>query len=399
MHLLESQLGEKAKFSHHANSSYGIPFDILGLHRKTLQKAEWIGLFLKTPLCLFTPLPREKLYIVEADCDRPGEGKFLAEFLRPEIVLWGSVAHTHTLQFDYVVDEKKFPTVDEAVAYEFGYFLEYCQQLAVVNGDQKLIVQQLPRTKAKVQILRKSELLRRYSLTRESTEFVIEKTNYAFPALLPEEMFYGIAMSALLLQYLALPFDPSFSRFHLPPGRSSLFAGIKDTVIVDSCYNANLASMQAILAMYAQYPAKRKWAVIGDMLEQGKDEQTEHEKLAGVLVEMELERIIFLGPRVEKYTLPSLREKRSNLVAVEKTVGIASRPMADRNDVTLVAFENPKDVLEYLEREITGGEAILFKGARFMEGVIAHLLKNKSDVSKLSRREKIWDIRRKQWGL
>ena len=34
LHLLESQIGDKAKYSHHANSSYGIPFDILGLKRE-----------------------------------------------------------------------------------------------------------------------------------------------------------------------------------------------------------------------------------------------------------------------------------------------------------------------------------------------------------------------------
>ncbi|HSA83722.1 MAG TPA: hypothetical protein VLF20_02440, partial [Patescibacteria group bacterium] len=44
-HLLESQLREKARFSHHANSSFGIPFYILGLERKTLLKKEWLSLF------------------------------------------------------------------------------------------------------------------------------------------------------------------------------------------------------------------------------------------------------------------------------------------------------------------------------------------------------------------
>src|SRR3990167_7667164 len=36
LNLIESQIGDRAKYSHHANSSYGIPFDILGLKRETL---------------------------------------------------------------------------------------------------------------------------------------------------------------------------------------------------------------------------------------------------------------------------------------------------------------------------------------------------------------------------
>ena len=46
LHLLESQLGNKAKYSHHANSAFGIPFNILGFERQTLKISEWPLLFL-----------------------------------------------------------------------------------------------------------------------------------------------------------------------------------------------------------------------------------------------------------------------------------------------------------------------------------------------------------------
>ena len=41
LNLIESQLKEKAKFSHFANSSFGIPFNILGLDRKKLTIEEY----------------------------------------------------------------------------------------------------------------------------------------------------------------------------------------------------------------------------------------------------------------------------------------------------------------------------------------------------------------------
>src|SRR6185437_1554066 len=148
LHLLESQIMDKAKYSHHANSSYGIPFDILNLHRESLQKSEWIALFLKAPFAAFKKIPKEKIYIVEADCDRPNEGKFLASFLKPDIVLWLNVSRTHSMNFDALVEEKKFLSVDEAIAYEYGYFLDHCKELAIVDGDNELITKQLSRTKA-----------------------------------------------------------------------------------------------------------------------------------------------------------------------------------------------------------------------------------------------------------
>jgi len=55
--------------------------------------------------------------------------------------------------------------------------------------------------------------------------------------------------------------------------------------------------------------------------------------------------------------------------------------------------------LDYLKGNIEGGEIILFKGARFLEGVIENLLEDKGNVKYLARREKIWEIRRKKWGL
>src|SRR3989304_7990628 len=56
LHLIKSQLREKAYYSHHANSSYGIPFDILGMTRKTLMLYEWLELFLKAPFLAFSSI-------------------------------------------------------------------------------------------------------------------------------------------------------------------------------------------------------------------------------------------------------------------------------------------------------------------------------------------------------
>lgn len=375
LHMLEAQLGDKARYSHHANSTYGIPFDILNLHRKTLRRREWFSLFFLAPFNAFKKPPKEKLYIVEADADRPYEGKFLASFLKPEIVLWVSTSRTHGMNFEQLVAQKKFATVDEAIAYEFGYFLEYCSEFVVVDGDSSLQAKQLSRAKAEVEKITKKSL-ESYEITKDRTIFTIDKEKYSFPYLLPEEIFYSIAMCHATVNYLQLTFDANFKHFTLPPGRSSIFQGIKDITIIDSSYNANLSSTTTILAMFAKFPGAKKWAVVGDMLEQGKGEKEEHEKLAGLLLSYNFDRILLMGPRVSSYAYPKLQDN----IRVEK-------------------FLEPKELLDYLLKNITGGETILFKGARFMEGVIEHLLKDKRDVAKLARREEIWEIRRKGWGL
>src|SRR5258708_32097633 len=61
LYLLESQIGDKAKYSHHANTSYGIPFDILDLHRKSLRTSEWFTFICKAPFAIFNKIPQEKI--------------------------------------------------------------------------------------------------------------------------------------------------------------------------------------------------------------------------------------------------------------------------------------------------------------------------------------------------
>src|SRR3989344_1264779 len=147
LHLIESQLKHVARYSHHANSAFGIPFDILGLNRSSLTISEWPSLLLSAPLKAFKKPYGERLYVVEADCDRPGEGKFLASLLNPEVTLWVGSSRTHSINFDRLVVNQEFHTAEEAIAYEFGYFLEYTTKKVIVNGDSDLIVSQLGRSK------------------------------------------------------------------------------------------------------------------------------------------------------------------------------------------------------------------------------------------------------------
>lgn len=378
LHLIESQLGNKAKYSHHANSSYGIPFDILGLSRKNLTSDEWISLFFLAPFKAFKLTPKEKIYIVEADCDRPGEGKFLASLLKPEITLWINSSITHSVNFDSLVKNKIFSSVGEAIAYEFGYFLEYTKKLAIVNGDSSLIKKELTRTKAPITPISQISL-KFYNIFENRTEFVIEDKKYSINFIVPKDVFYSIQMVNILMKTLNLHFDPTFKNLVLPPGRNSVFKGIKNITIIDSTYNATPDGVNNILEMFDKYPSKNKWLVLGDMIELGNEEKEEHEKVGLIISKMKFEKIILVGPRVSKYIPPIL--PISPITPIAQT------------------FLMPKKALEYILKNIKGKETILFKGARFLEGIIKHLLLDKNDIKKLVRREKAWQNRRRAWGI
>jgi len=395
LHFIASQLKNKAKYSYFANSSFGIPFDILGLKRKKLTPDEWLYLFIKAPLNVFKKFPKQKIYVVEADCDRPKEGKFLAGLLKPEVTLWTNVSRAHTMNFDSLVKENKMTSkVEETIAYEFGYFLETTSRLAILNGDSDLINKQMIRSKARIKSVSQKNT-DYYKLFKDHTEFKINGKTYSINAMLPKETSLSIQMTILLLEYLKIKPTLSFSKFTLPPGRYSLFKGIKNTTIIDSSYNATPDGVRSILGMFGLYPASKKWLVLGDMIELGDEEKEEHEKLADMISLMKLDKIILVGPRLRKYATPRrwqgtspLRWQGSDLDSFE----------VDTNDRTKT-FLMPKEALDYLIQNLQGEEAILFKGARFLEGIIEHLLVDKRDVIRLCRRELIWQERRKKWGL
>ncbi len=157
LHLIETQLGKRARYSHGANSSYGISFDILGLKRKTFLPQEWPFLIFLAPFTIFKSPPKEKIYVVEVDCDRPGEGKFLGTLLKPEVTLWLNSSKTHSMNFDEVVNPPppvgglgggRFNSIEKAVAYEFGNLVAFTTQLAIVNGDSDLMTGELHQTRA-----------------------------------------------------------------------------------------------------------------------------------------------------------------------------------------------------------------------------------------------------------
>lgn len=373
LNMIEVQLGKIARYSHGANSSFGIPFDILGLKRVSYSPFEWIKLICLAPFRAWQPPFEESVYVVEADCDRPYEGTFLASLLNPEVTVWLSSARTHSMNFERLVRRKKFPSVDEAIAHEFGEFVARTSKRVIANADNPLIAKELSRTSAKRYDIRESELSLKYHIGVSGTEFTIRGAEYHVPFLLPRESGYSIEASTRVAEYFGKESTTDIWKLQMPPGRSSLFKGVKNTTLVDSTYNANAASVQAILSMAANMPGT-KWLILGDLIEQGAQEKEEHEKVGRMLQESDFKKIILVGPRLTAHALPLIKEN-------------------------VTAFDKPREAFDYINASLSGGETLVVKGARFLEGVVEHLLADPSDVAKLCRREEVWQKRRAQWGL
>ena len=382
LNMLEAQLGDRAIYSHRANSTFGIPFFILGLDGIHENRSEWIKRFFQAPSQARKMHHDKQIFVIEADADRPGEGEFLAKLLQPLITVWVSSSRTHSVNFERLVKKGEFKTIEAAIAHEFAHFARHTKELVITDGDNLNIAAALEGVAVEVHYVHHAEAIEDYRIsTGESMVTLSDQRTYIFRQPQPPVVSYQVAFIDQVLKLLEVEPDYAFSRLEFPPGRSRVFQSSLDFTIIDSTYNANLDSMQAMLQMFERYPGDKKILILGDMLEQGSLDQSEHEKLADLVLGLSFKpkQVVFLGPRVKRYTYPKVRD------------GIPTVPVS--------IFINPHDVLEYLRAEIQGGEVVLFKGGRLLEGVIEHLLANPDDAKYLVRREKIWQKRRADWGL
>lgn len=382
LHLLEYELKDKAHYSHDANSAFGIAFDLVGLRGITGSKLRWLYLLFAVPIKSLYYKHKEEFYIVEIDGERPYETEFLASWLKPEITLWISLGRSHAIQFEQQVKNGTFENLDQAITHEFAMLPQYTTKRIYIDAGVKMMKKAVSAVKrhhdlpAKIIECHKSEL-EKYSVYPDHTDFTIGKTTFHFSAPMPKEISIQLIMLKKLCSYLKIPLSYDFSSLYLPPGRNSYFKGINNLKLIDSSYNAHLISMESILAMAKAMKAPHKWLVIADMVEQGIIEGDEHTKLADAIALANPEKIILIGRRTKKYTLPRLKE-----------LGFSAYTTND-----------PRIALKYIKKNAKNSETIIFKGSQYLEWIIEKLLKNPDDAKYLPRREKAAIKRRQKRGL
>ena len=73
--------------------------------------------------------------------------------------------------------------------------------------------------------------------------------------------------------------------YELQPSRLSVFAGIEESIIIDSTYNASPLSVKSVIntvhnVQQQLFPSRKIWLVLGDMRELGSFTEREHRMLA-----------------------------------------------------------------------------------------------------------------------
>jgi len=157
-----------------------------------------------------------------------------------------------------------------------------------------------------------------------------------------------------------------------PPGRFRVLPGLRETLLIDSTYNASPLAMAEALETLRGVKASRKIVVVGDMLELGKFTVPAHEEL-GKMITKSGDLLIAVGHRAKFAAEAALAAGMSKL-RVHSFLALA-------------------DAARYLEATMKPKDLVLFKASQGvrLERVLKRFIAEPSRVGEfLVRQEPKW---------
>jgi UDP-N-acetylmuramoyl-tripeptide--D-alanyl-D-alanine ligase len=304
------------------------------------------------PYTLFRLTARHQAAVIEMGVDHRGQTTRLCEIARPTIGLITNIGPDHLEFFGSMEGsaQAKAELLDMLPA----------KGAAVLNRDDPYFDYLAARVQCRVISFGLSEkadvrAIQVSSDARKGTTFglMLPGKSRHTPVVIKVHGVHNVgnALAAAAVGYaLNLPgtaIPEGLGRFRPAAMRSQVVAhrGIQ---IVNDCYNANPASMKAALALLAQWsPARERIAVLGDMLELGRDTQQMHREVGQFLATLPLSRLIVCG------------ELGHEIAAGARQAGMSGSAIVEMPDVTAAA--------EWLKKTVGKGDVVLVKASRGMK--------------------------------
>lgn len=365
------------------NSDIGVTLTILGLPNAANNLFLWIiniveGFF----IAIFSRSYPEWL-VLEMGVDRPGDMKRLASLVRPDIVV--------LTRFPDVPVHVEYFKTPEAVIEEKMELVRALKEggTVVFNNDDENIRKALsglsvhavgfgkttpsPYTASKETILYEESHPTGYSFTiSHGPESVVITTIGS----LGLHNAYTAAAACAVGGLLDIPLHAAGEAYvdHITaPGRMRLIPGMKDCTIIDDTYNSSpLAVTEGIDTLSYVTEAKRRIAVIGDMLELGRYSVKEHEKVGA-----------HLASKVDALMTVGIRAKHVAESAVQGGL----------KETRIIEVGDSDEGAEVLKGLVKAGDVVYIKGSQGMrmERIVKALMKEPARASELLvRQDSVW---------
>ncbi len=373
------------------NSESGVAFAILDIHPDRYRMIDWARYSMQALGGLFKKFEHQ-VFIIELGVDKPNDLKFLTSFIKPNLGILLNSNNTHSVNFEEL-QKSTNKTFEELIAYENGYLFETALDAIVYNLDDPEVVKQISRFKGETKIpfsLTNNQSIIKFKPSLTGTEikfkYLGEKYSVTYPSPLLDEYRETFEMVIKVAEFYDLKVGSvveGIKSYKLPASRCTLFEGIRGSYIVDSSYNSSYVPATSAIRLTKEISKGRKIAVLGDMRELGVLSEKEHRKLAHIAVE-NLDVVLTVGTMMMEYFKPEFEGKM-------------------KPEQKIVSFETTKEALEFVSKNnfefIQKNDVVLVKGSQntlLLETIVEALLQDKSNISKLGRRGKMYDAARQE---
>ncbi|OGL54271.1 hypothetical protein A3K55_02405 [Candidatus Shapirobacteria bacterium RBG_13_44_7] len=332
----------KVKSTAGSNSESGIPLSILGIKVTGYSLLDWLRYCLLAKLKIFSNWQKYDVLVIEMGIDAPYSPKnmsYLLSIVKPDIGVFLNVTPVHL---------HNFTSLDQ-IAREKAKLVN-STPIAIINPALKKFV-----TNKNIFYINPQPI----------------KYHHPLPAIYQQSFGAAIAVAKVLGLESKSATHNLQSNFRLPPSRSTILKGLKDSQIIDSSYNSSPLACAEMLQFLSTFKGSRL-AVLGDMRELGSSSADEHLKLYQLAAKT-ADTIISIGPETQKYFGPKA-----------------------------IKFLYWWQALKYLKEHLPPKSTLLVKGSQntiFLEELIKGLLAKKSDSKLLCRQSAYWLRTKKQFKL
>ena len=295
------------------------------------------------PRTLLQLSPNHEAVVLELAARRVGDIEYLCSIAEPTVGVLLNIGTAHLEYFESV----------EGVAKAKGELLDYLGEslTALVNADDRVVVQEVQRTKGRLLtfgFVRESgfrgeglvldqEGCGHFLLHNNLIELKIPGRHNAYNGLAAASIGRILDVDWEDIQHALAQFEPVSMRAEIVR---------KDgLVVINDCYNANPDSMLAALELLGDVPGARKIAFLGDMLELGPQSGDLHAAV-GAEVATKADMLLATG------------KQSKELVAAARSAGMGETQARHFDNLDLAG--------EFIVANLCRGDVVLVKASRAM---------------------------------
>ena len=286
------------------NNEIGLPITVLGCKPHGKSILGWLGVIIKSVfLIIFKSKKYPQILILEMAADKPGDISYLLKIIPQNLLKAGivtAVSPTHL---------ETFKTVENVLAEKKRLLLGVRHNgWAIANRDSVYFDELKKDVKSKIMSYgleqRSDVTAKEVKITEDKgITFKLATISSVVPAALTDALGAHQLYAALAAASIGVAFgvtlvhiSEALKEYHALPGRMRLLDGIKHTKIIDDTYNSSpLAALAAVQTLVRLKSEGVKWAVMGDMLELGRESEAEHRSLGREIFRAGIDYLVVVG--------------------------------------------------------------------------------------------------------